>query len=1209
MTAEIKKQDAKNIFELLKSASQTFGDKTFLRYEENYIEIAKSYKETYEDSKKIAHWAADTGKAAGHRLRAAILGRTGYEYLTAMFGVLGGNGLVIPLDIQLSNENMVKNLAKADTDILFYDWEFRSQVTYIMENCKTIKKFICLQDIKGSDSVYEILNAEEKDTPLPEINAEECALIIFTSGTTGDAKGVMLSHANEIDNAYAADETGDAINPNDEVILNVLPIHHIFCINNDIFMSVRYGMTVCLCRDLRKMMHSILLFEPTFIRMVPMMAKALINRFNMAKTQNPDTPLDEVKEMVWGKKLYRIGTGGGYLSPDLAQKFIEVGIRVGQGYGMSECSPKICVPDYNRPEKVASVGIPVRGADVRIQDGEIQVKSPSVMLGYYKDEEKTKEAFTEDGYLHTGDLGYIDEDGFVFLTGRKKNLIIFDNGENVSPEAIENIFDGELLISDILVYGKDNKIAAEVYPNFEYASLNGIMDIPFAIEEIVGEKNKTLPTYSQIASVTVRKNPFDKTSSKKIIREKYFEEKEKAEEKAKSVKKPETELQQRILDLAAKVLGTDAIGVDEDLQDYGLDSMGTVMLIEEFETELNKSITFTDLQTHRTIKDIEAFFIENEEKVQIDYTPRPVYKMCTTQNYFAYILRGNTTANLPFTFELNPEIDLVRLKAAIEDVIEAHPGLKGIIKPGETKYLALFRDDSRKIDIPIIKLTDLEWETKKDEILVPFKYDGEDNLFHISIFETESSKYLLFDVAHIMGDGMTMNILIDDVNKRYMGLPVEKEKFSFYEYLVDYDEKEKAGQRKKDLAYYNELLKGTTLSRSLLNKKGKADVQNEENGVVRKRFNMLNKKKIMYFCKKNGVSENVLFYTAFNYCVGLFSDQKELFTCSIHSGRTDSRYRRTAGPFFLTYFCRYNVVPHETVPELLRRTGLQIIDTMERYISVPKQSEMFFQYQGEIINIDEVGGMSAKRIHLQLDSMPFHQQVMTDDKGYFTETRYWKNRFDPEMIERFLTCYEYVVDAMLEEKSARMLKHHIPDEMFPMHYTVSAGELNEEYGSTMLKNVPVDTRVKVYVLDERYNKKPTGAWGRLYIKDYEPETVVDIINYPYQKGTQLYDTGITARILPDGGIDFLENSGRTVLTDGSRGRRYYDLGELERAVSSMKNIEKCRAYMVYDEETGDMKLAMDVETSKDSFINKIRAHTEETFGEQLIPAVVNIISK
>jgi len=154
MYPELQKKDAANIFELLAAAANTFSDKIFLKYEENHIVREKTFTETYEDSRKIAAWAAASSEKLGHRLHVALLGKTGYEYLVSMFGVLGGNGVVIPLDTQLSKENMIKNLNKADTDVLFYDWSNRSEVTYIMERCKSIKRFICLQDLKKSDSVY-----------------------------------------------------------------------------------------------------------------------------------------------------------------------------------------------------------------------------------------------------------------------------------------------------------------------------------------------------------------------------------------------------------------------------------------------------------------------------------------------------------------------------------------------------------------------------------------------------------------------------------------------------------------------------------------------------------------------------------------------------------------------------------------------------------------------------------------------------------------------------------------------------------------------------------------------------------------------------------------------------------------------------------------------------------------------------------------------
>src|SRR5699024_8301867 len=133
----------------------------------------------------------------------------------------------------------------------------------------------------------------------------------------------------------------------------------------------------------------------------------------------------------------------GYLAPELAKNFQDLGISIAQGYGMSECSPKISSPDWSRPDKIASVGRVVEGCQVRIVDDEIQVKSPSVMMGYYKDPENTAQALTEDGWLRTGDIGYVDEEQFLYLTGRKKNLIILSNGENVAPEQIENMFEDE----------------------------------------------------------------------------------------------------------------------------------------------------------------------------------------------------------------------------------------------------------------------------------------------------------------------------------------------------------------------------------------------------------------------------------------------------------------------------------------------------------------------------------------------------------------------------------------------------------------------------------------------------------------------------------------------------------------------------------------------------------------------------------------------
>ncbi len=1201
---ELHAEDTGTIMDLVRNAGRIFGDKTFLRWEKDDSIYCKSYRETYEDSEKIAAWTEEKAIEYGHKLHVALLGKCGYEYLTVLLGVTASGSVAVPLDIQLSSEKLQENAARADIDILFYDWECEPQASYLRETYEGLKMIICLQRIRRRVSVPVILETPIDHKLENTASPEDLALIIFTSGTSGESKGVMLSHSNCIDNIFCNDDLGDQYN---EVALNVLPINHVFCLNGDVFTLFRYGTELAVCNDLKKLFYYIELFQPTYIRMVPMMLKAVNSHLQMAMKQD-GLSASEARDKVLGKRIHKLISGGGYLSKELADDLASFDLEIGQGYGMSECSPKISVPHYGRPDKRGSVGFLVRGVEARIVDGELQVKSPSVMMGYYKDPEKTREAITEDGFLRTGDLARIDSENFVFLTGRKKNLIILSNGENISPESIEDKFDSDPLVADILVYEDADRIAAEVYPNYDYAEKMGITDINAGIQKLVDRHNEELPTYSRISALTVRKHPFEKTSSKKIIRSRYFDEKEKKEKKEAElqIEKPENEIQQKLYDILTRITGNELIGINDNLYGCGLDSMGAVLLIEEIEEKLKKVISFNDLIENNTIVKIASLVGSASGDLGV-YPPQSVYPLTRMQLYFGYIIRGNTTGNLPFTFELDPSIDIDKLKAAIETVVNAHPGLKGIIKPAENGYLALFRHDDDPPEIRVVKLSDREWEEKKQQILVPFAYDGSDRLYHISIYQTESSKYLLFDVSHIMGDGMTMNVLLEDVNRAYAGQIVEKEKYTFYDYILDDRKRAETGVTARSFRYYEELLDGYKMSRSVLNKKSFEDLEHEDKDVIRRRLNRLTKLKIEYFCSRNGVSENVLFYTAFNYCVGLFSDEKDVMTCSIHSGRTDGRWRRLAGPLFLTYYCRQQTLPHETSLALLKRMGRQIMDTMRCQISVPREGEMFFQYQGDIIEIDSVGGLPSKRIHLQLDSLPFHMQVMSDKNGFYTELRYWKNRFDRDLLEEFLDCYEAVILAMETEPSARRLKKYIPEKYIPKHIFMEAGYINKEAGHSLIEGVDPAEKVRVYVLDERYLKKPFGAWGQLYL-NVKPGVCTDEIDNPYRDGV-LYNTGIIARIMPDGSLDFLEKSGRVVLTDGGSGRRYYDLAGLEKALSSMGQINDANAYMTYDGKLNEMKLIMDINTGKDSFVNRVRNYLGEQCGEKMIPAVVNIISE
>ena len=261
------------------------------------------------------------------------------------------------------------------------------------------------------------------------------------SGTTGKSKGVMLTHRNLVENATCLDMKL----PERNVILSVLPIHHAYCLSMDILKGISLGAIICINDSLMRVAKNIKLFKPNMILMVPLMIETFAKKLEDVK----DLPEKVVKEAVFGSQFHTICSGGAYLNPEYIELFERFGIQILQGYGMTECSPVISTTVAWNVKK-NSVGQLLPNCEAKTVDGELWVRGSSVMQGYYKMPEETKTAL-KDGWLCTGDLGYVDEERFIYLTGRKKNLIITKNGENVSPEELENKLSSSRLVQEVLV--------------------------------------------------------------------------------------------------------------------------------------------------------------------------------------------------------------------------------------------------------------------------------------------------------------------------------------------------------------------------------------------------------------------------------------------------------------------------------------------------------------------------------------------------------------------------------------------------------------------------------------------------------------------------------------------------------------------------------------------------------------------------------------
>ena len=494
--------------DIIRHGAEAYGSQTAFRYKVKKEIVDRTYLDVDRDSMAVSRMVESMGMEGKH---IALIGTTTYQWIMSYFGIVGSGSVAVPIDAQLPADAVCELLERADVEMLVFDEIRRDVAEAVKEKCPSVRYILSMQAEEAADGVQSLsmLTALHAGEYEKELDGGQLATILFTSGTTGKSKGVMLSHRNLVDNAVCLDMKI----PAGTISMTLLPINHVYCLTMDIIKGLHIGLVICINDSIMHVQRNMKLFKPEIVLLVPLVIESIYGKLKDAGSL---IPKKMVAKAAFGGNLRIICSGGAYLDPDYVDKFKEYGITILQGYGMTECSPVIST-NLEWENKKGSVGKLLPNCEAKVVDEEIWVRGSSVMQGYYKMPEQTAETL-EDGWLKTGDLGYVDEDDFVYITGRRKNLIILANGENVSPEELENQLSRSALVKEILVREKDKVIEAEIFPDYEYAKKKHVKDSQGKLQELVDGFNQDMPVYKRIYSLIVRETEFEKTPSKKIKR-------------------------------------------------------------------------------------------------------------------------------------------------------------------------------------------------------------------------------------------------------------------------------------------------------------------------------------------------------------------------------------------------------------------------------------------------------------------------------------------------------------------------------------------------------------------------------------------------------------------------------------------------------------------------------------------------------------------
>ncbi len=557
-----KATEFKNIKEIIYNSVKLYGEKAayVIKHKEKKEVVYENitYKKLLEDVNKLGTAFFDMGF---QKKRIAIIGKNRYEWALAHLANMLGGIISVPLDKDLQYDELENSLIRSKAECIVFDEKLADQIAEIEKNGKTsLKEFICMSKIDGRPSIQELVSKGEdllkqakKEYLDAKIDENAMSILLFTSGTTSNSKAVMISQKNIASNIYAM-QCVENIRSTDTNIA-FLPFHHIFG-STGMLMMLNQGVTTVFPDGLRYIKQNLNEYKVSLFIGVPVLIEAIYKTIMKEIEKQGKTKLIKIAMKIsnflmkfhidirrklfkqvldaLGGELRLLISGGAPADPKISKGFQDMGVDIIQGYGLTETAPVICA-ENKMALRNGSVGVPMLNDTIEIENpdengiGEIKVKGPNVMLGYYEMPEETN-AVLKDGWFYTGDLGYFDKDGFLFITGRNKNMIVLKNGKKVFPEELETLVNRIDLVEESMVFGlpdekdkNDVMLSVKIVYNEDEAKEKYEGKTEKELYEIIWNKikelNKTFPRYKHIQKMILTKEELIKTTTKKVKRQ------------------------------------------------------------------------------------------------------------------------------------------------------------------------------------------------------------------------------------------------------------------------------------------------------------------------------------------------------------------------------------------------------------------------------------------------------------------------------------------------------------------------------------------------------------------------------------------------------------------------------------------------------------------------------------------------------------------